>query len=147
MNPETFWKQFADDKKEQSNHSVWYFGDNEKDANELADLVLAGLKTATASVYELYELEGEQVPTAGSYSVVTYWSGEACCIIRTNNVEIIPFGEVSEQFAFKEGEGDRTLDYWRKVHLECFERDMAEHGLKVSSDTLVVCEEFELVHR
>ena len=33
----------------------------------------------------------------------------AICIIETTKVEVIPFKEVSENHAYKEGEGDRRL--------------------------------------
>jgi uncharacterized protein YhfF len=32
------------------------------------------------------------------------------------------FDEVDERFALDEGEGDRTLAYWRQAHRRCFER-------------------------
>ena len=41
-----------------------------------------------------------------------------------------------------EGEGDKSLDYWRKVHIKFFEE---EFGDKFNEDMEVLCEEFELV--
>lgn len=35
---------------------------------------------------------------------------------KTTNVYIVPFNEVSIKYAFKEGEGDKSLSYWRRVH-------------------------------
>jgi len=64
VKPQAMWEEFAGDTKSDCAYSVWHFCDNEKYANELAELVLKGLKTATASVYELYCIEGEDVPTA-----------------------------------------------------------------------------------
>ena len=46
---------------------------------------------------------------------------------RNTRIYSVPFREVSENHAFMEGEGDKSLDYWRKVHME------------------VLCEEFELL--
>jgi uncharacterized protein YhfF len=31
-------------------------------------------------------------------------------------MEIKPYNEVDEHFAFDEGESDRTLEFWRQVH-------------------------------
>ena len=32
----------------------------------------------------------------------------------------VPFDEVSKEHAYKEGEGDRSLAYWRDVHEDFF---------------------------
>jgi uncharacterized protein YhfF len=36
-------------------------------------------------------------------------------VLETTDLRVIPFGEVDAQFAFDEGEGDRTLAWWRSV--------------------------------
>jgi uncharacterized protein YhfF len=67
--------------------------------------------------------------------------GKAVCIIRTTSVETRPFGAVDEAFAFEEGEGDRTLAWWRQAHISYF----AAIGTTVTDDTIMVLERFELV--
>ena len=89
---------------------------NEKDANECAELVLNDVKRATASCLYSYELEQEPLPEVGDISVVTDWSGIEKCIIKVEKVEIIPYNEITEEFARTEGEGDKSLKYWREVH-------------------------------
>ena len=128
-------------------YTSWHFCDNRRDADELVELVLQGVKRATASLYACYEYEQEEVPMAGDYSIVTDWEGNARCIIETIQVQLVPFGQVTPEFAATEGEGDKSLEYWRKVHLECFTRDMAELGGVPTEDMLVVCEEFKVVYR
>ncbi len=46
---------------------------------------------------------------------------------------------------FCEGEGDKSLAYWRKVHEDFFRDEYAACGLEFSQDIPVVCEEFELL--
>jgi uncharacterized protein YhfF len=147
MNVKEMWASFNSGLNRIDSYTSWHFCDNEKDANELLELVLEGRKRGTASVYELYEKENEKLPEVGDYSVITNWLGEPRCIIKTTNVNILSFSRVSEGFAYKEGEGDRGLKHWKKVHWEVFGRSMDEHGLKVQESTLVVCEEFELVYK
>ena len=53
------------------------------------------------------------------------------------------FGDVDEEFAWTEGEGDRSLAHWRSAHLEFF----ASQGVDVSDDDDVVLERFELLWR
>lgn len=122
---------------------AWAFG---AVPDELADLVARGIKTATSSAYPLYELEGEEIPQTGGYDIILDSQGNAVCIIKTTKVYVTPFSQVSEEHAWREGEGDRSLSYWRQVHEELFTIWLEEVGLTFSEDMLVVCEEFELVY-
>lgn len=126
--------------------AAWHFCDNAQDATKLAALVKAGRKRATASVYWAYENDGEPLPAVGDYSVIVDWAGDAQCIIRTTSVEIVPFIKVSADFARTEGEGDRSLDYWRRVHWACFSRELQALGRRPEETMPVVCETFEVVY-
>jgi len=119
------------------------FGD---DADKLADLVQCGIKTGTSSAYPLYEVENEPLPEASGYSVILNSKDEAICIIENTKVYVVPFCEVSSDHAFKEGEGDRSLTYWRRVHEEFFSECMEEAGLTFDENMKVVCEEFRVVY-
>lgn len=126
--------------------TAWHFCDNEQDANELAALVKAGIKRATASAYWEYEHDQEPLPVVGDYSVIINWNGEAQCIIRTTMIEIVPFNEVTIEFARSEGEGDLSLEYWRKVHWEYFGRCLQPICKQPEETMSVVCETFEVVY-
>ena len=52
------------------------------------------------------------------------------------------FDEVDRSFAFDEGEGDRTLEYWRRAHSPYFTRRGA-----FSPDMLLWCERFRVIAR
>lgn len=92
---------------------AWAFG---VEADYLAELVLMGQKTATSSAFDLYAVGNEPLPKENELSVILDSKENAICIIETTKVEVIPFKEVSENHAYKEGEGDRTLAYWQKLH-------------------------------
>jgi uncharacterized protein YhfF len=128
------------------NYTSWFFCNNEKSANELAKLVKNGQKRGTTSLYCWYEIDNEELPAVGNYSVITDWNGVAECIIRTKKVTILPFKEVGEELAEIEGEGDKSLEYWQKVHIDFFTRELKEIGKEFTPDTLVVFEEFEVVY-
>ena len=49
---------------------------------------------------------------------------------RTGKRKVVPFDLVDEEQAYKEGEGNRSLDYWRKVHNEFFTEDYANSGME-----------------
>lgn len=142
MNAETMWKTYTEQSGVNGQYDAWQFGD---DANRLAQLVLDGVKTGTCSVYPLYALEKEPLPEENTYSVVLWEDDTAACVIKTTKVDIIPFCQVSADHAFAEGEGDRSLQYWRDVHRSFFTKELAEVGLTFSEDMQVVCEEFTKV--
>lgn len=127
-------------------YEAFHFDDNERSANELAALVLSGRKRATAALFWTHELTGKPLPQAGVLSVVTDWQGAPLCVIETAQVDVIPFEEVSEDFAAIEGEGDRSLRYWRDVHWSYFSRECQSLGKEPSLRMPVVCERFEVVY-
>ena len=140
MTAEELWKRSGI----AGTYEAWAFGEA---ADKLAELVVRGIKTATCSAYDLYVIEGEPIPEAGEYSVILDSKDEAVCIIRTTKVTVIPFNAVSEEHAFKEGEGDRSLEYWREVHESFLSRELASVRLEFNEETKVVCEEFEVVFK
>ena len=82
----------------------------------------------------------------GDYCIITDWAGKAKCIIRNMNVSLLPFAHITAEMAAKEGEGDLSLDYWIKVHIEFFTEECEEAGKKFNEEMFVVFEEFELVY-
>ena len=140
MTPKAMWQAYKKINPEIGDEiDVWAF---DALADELADLVLRGEKTATASAYELYKLENEPLPQAGSFDVIFDSQDRAVCIIEITKVSVVPFNEVSAEHAFKEGEGDKSLAYWQQVHEAFFTECLAEAGLEFSQETGVVLEEF-----
>lgn len=124
---------------------VWYFCDSQPCADELGQLALQGVKTATASLLWTYEKTGEPLPAAGQLSLITTWSGQPLCILETTRVYILPFNQVDAEQAYQEGEGDRSLAYWREAHWRFFGRECAALGREPAEEMPVVCERFRLV--
>ena len=145
MTAERMWQAFAAKAglPKGISFEAWAFGG---DPDKLAMLAKTGVKTGTSSAFPLYGLEGEPLPEAGEYSVILDSKGEAVCVIQTTRVYLTAFSEVDAGHAYKEGEGDQSLSYWRAVHEDFFRREMAEAGLVFDGSMLVVCEEFEVVY-
>lgn len=149
---EIMWEMYLERIGENPNntelkYTSWHFCDNKKDADELVELAKIGTKRATASLFLLYELEGEKVPEAGDISILTDWDGYAQCVIKNEKVSILPFRNITEEHAAREGEGDKTLEYWRRAHRGIFEMDAESAGMVFNEDMLVVFEEFEVVFK
>ena len=140
---EAFWRSFVEATGIDGPYSAWAFGNDPAMADELGLLVRDGPKRATTSLLSWYEGPGadldESMPIVGGMNVVLDGRGEPICVIRTVKVDVRPFGEVDEAFAWVEGEGDRSLAYWRDAHIRFF----ASEGRPVDEDTPVVLETFE----
>jgi len=95
---------------------------------ELADLVMAGTKRATASLARDYGEGSEPMPKPGDFVIVL--DGEGCSrfIWRTTEVTIKPLFQVDEAFAWDEGEGDRARDWWLAAHRRYFTRQASREG-------------------
>lgn len=126
-------------------YDAWCFGGNTSMANELAKLVVNGVKTATASAYQLYEIENSPLPPIGGLNIILDSDNNAVCITETTKVYSCPFNQVSESHALKEGEGDLSLAYWRRVHKDFFSKELKAYNLDFDENMFVVCEEFKVV--
>jgi len=111
------------------------FGDGAALADELLDLVLRGLKTATCSTED-----EPNTSTPGERWIVLDGGGNPRCVIESTEVTYRRYREVDAAFAYEEGEGDRSLAYWRSAHRRYFERQG-----KFSEDMMLMCERFRLV--
>jgi len=113
-------------------------------ADELADLIVKGIKTGTCSGHMFYG-ENDPLPEVGQYTVILNSKDMPVAIVRTTVVEIMPLNEVGEEFATSEGEGDLSYRHWWNGHVKFFAQECEEAGMLFSEDMLVVCETFELV--
>jgi uncharacterized protein YhfF len=137
-----FWRSFVEATGIDGPHTAWAFGNDPGMAEELGLLVRDGPKRGTTGLLSWYEGDdAERLPQVGDLSVILDGREEPLCVIRTTVVEIRPFGEVDEAFAWVEGEGDRSLAYWREAHVAFF----ASEGRPADDATPVVLETFELL--
>ena len=128
-------------------YEAWAFGDSKEMADQLAELVLEGRKTATSSNYTIYEWENEALPNSGLHNIILDGGGEAVAIMETTSVKVVPYDEVTEEHAFMEGEGDRTLRYWREVHESFFRKELEEINKDFHYKIPVVCERLKLLYK
>jgi uncharacterized protein YhfF len=146
MKAKQMWDSFIKQNSEykDSSYSAWKYGVL---ADELAELTVRNIKTATASAYDLYAVDNDPLPQVNDFNIILDSKDEAVCITKTTKVSIIPFLEVSEEHAFNEGESDRSLETWRKEHTELFTQWYKESNLEIHDNIPVVCEEFKVVYK
>ncbi|MET4059476.1 uncharacterized protein YhfF [Arthrobacter sp. UYP6] len=130
-----------------SQYNVETFGDSPELADELLALVLDGSKTATSSLVADYTENGEQLPRIGIHWIVCDSAGAPRAILRTTELRLGTFQDADEAFARDEGEGDRSLNHWRRVHREFWQRTAAARGGSWSESDELVFERFTVVWR
>ena len=123
-----------------------YFGDNEQDANENARLIQSGARKAISHSLLGLQNRNEPLPKIGDYIVVTNWSGEAQCIVRTTAVKLKPYFSIDVLYAQLAGEGDKSLDHWKKVHWDQYTTELQKFGREPRESMIIVCQEFEKVY-
>lgn len=121
------------------------FGDSAELADELLELVLRGQKRATAEAVAGFRADRQLLPRIGSHWIVADGSGQSQAILRSKELRIGPLCSVDDAFAWDEGEGDRTREWWIDAHLRYLERSCAPLGLKVDEQLELVFERFDVV--
>ncbi|MDP9806210.1 uncharacterized protein YhfF [Trueperella bonasi] len=120
------------------------FGDSRTEADDLAELVLAGTKTATTSYGPAYELECEEWPAVDDLWIMCDGEGRPRALLCNTRVEVVPFSQVDAQVAHAEGEAD--LERWRAEHRELFaaQAQMLDRDFDPEAD--VVVEYFKVLY-
>lgn len=120
---------------------------DEQIADELVSLYLNGQKTAGSGLLKDYEQAGDPLPEVGNFWIILDSHARPRCIVRVIRVEMHLFREVTEEIARAEGEGDLSLEYWRKAHQWFFSRFLEKLGITNLNEERIVVEFYELVYR
>ena len=126
-------------------YDVVAFGDGPEMATELAELTVAGIKRATAGLVRQFGPDGEPPPIVGGYVVLLDGTNRPRAIWRTTQVRTGPLNSVDERFAWDEGEGERTREWWLSAHRRFFGRRAAARGFHMHDEIETVFERFVVV--
>ena len=149
---EAYWQSYlntlpVDSPVRDEQYAAEGWGDSPRMADELGALIASGTKTATCSALWEYEAEGEPLPSVGLKTIVLDGNGDPLCIVETTEVKVRPYDEVDARFAYEEGEGDRSLAYWRDAHWRFFSRTLPNVGREPTTEMPLVCERFRVIYK
>jgi len=145
-----FWQRFLEASSLPSTTpqpDAWAFGDSADLANELIDLVLAGTKRATAGSVAEYQADGEPLPQVGDLEIVLDGVRRPRAVLQITDVRIGSLQSVDDQFAYDEGEGDRTRDSWLAEHTTFFSRVLPQLGLDFDPEMQTIFQRFEVLYQ
>ena len=141
-----FWRTYREAAGlHHDDYDVVTFGDSAAMATELAELVVGGVKRATAGLARQFGPDGEPPPIVGGYVVLLDGSGCPRAIWRTTELRIGPLNSVDERFARDEGEGERSREWWLAAHRRFFGRRAAAQGFQMDDEIETMFERFEIV--
>ena len=83
---------------------------------------------------------------SGELYLVTDKKNAPVCVIEFENVEIVPYNEVTWEMAKLEGE-DETLEAWREKTKEYLEDEGSIVGFDFTPDIKLVFQKFKVVYR
>lgn len=121
------------------------YGDSEALSEALLALIRSGQKRAGTGLLWACEAEAELLPMTGDIEVVIDHRNEPVLVTRLTRVEIVPYDEVTAEYAAIEGEGDGSLAYWREAHWAFFSRECQRIGREPAQTMPVICSIFELL--
>jgi len=122
------------------------YGDSEALSELLLSLIRSGRKRAGTGLLWACEYDGEEVSRAGDIEIVIDHLNRPVLVTRITSAMVMPYEEVTAEYAAIEGEGDGSLEYWRKAHWAFFSRECARVGREASESMPVVCSIFEVLH-
>ena len=98
------------------------------------------------SLYQIFEVEAEPIPTIGEKLIVLNGKKDPVCIIEMIDVQKKKFKDVDEEFALKEAEGFKSLQDWRDVHWDFFTRRSKAINVELTDDIELACMEFKVIY-
>jgi|UniRef100_UPI00404B86AE uncharacterized protein YhfF len=106
--------------------------------------ILKGNKRATTGLLAAYRHDAESLPKAGVRSLVRDSRNRDIAIIEVTQVETRLYREVDATYAAIEGEGDKSLSHWQRVHWEFLGLECARIGIPMNEAVAVVLEYFKV---
>jgi uncharacterized protein YhfF len=122
------------------------YGDSPQLSAALLALIREGRKRAGTGLLWAMQAEAEDIPQVGQIEIVVDHRNEPAFVTRITRVEVLPYNQVTAEYAAIEGEGDGSLDFWRKAHWAFFSRECKRIGREPTETMPVVCSVFEVLN-
>jgi uncharacterized protein YhfF len=147
---DAFWQGYLEtlpsSHEQRAYFEAFQFGAGRSMADQCAQLVLDGIKTATSDL--VWHMEWNQKPRwqVGDEHIVLDGGWRPVCVIRTTELETKRFCDIDAAFARDYGEGDRTLEWWREHVFAWYASQCREMGVEPTQEMPLLCERFEVVY-
>jgi uncharacterized protein YhfF len=148
---QSFWREYQltlpHSQRNQNYTEASSWGNSPELADRIAELIISGVKTTTASLLWSQQKHKWRLEEPGDKSIVLDSHKNPVCIVQIEQVYIKPFDEVDEEFVYNYGEGDRTMNFWNKNMWEYYAEECIELGKKARKDMPMICQLFRVVYK
>ena len=117
------------------------FGTRGESRSRIIDFVINGNKRATAGLIDEYQTEGEPFEHVGEKLAMLDNDMNHVATLLVTRVEQCRFGDVPDEFAHAEAEGDLNAADFRASHFDSW----SKQGKSIDNDTRVVLIYFDLL--
>ena len=104
------------------------FAGNRKVTDRLIRLYLRGRKIAGSSLVRDFKAAGDPLPRVGNYWIILDSKERPRCLVRTIRIEINRFANIPKRVVLAEGEGDLSIEHWKRVHRNAYSRFLRKWG-------------------
>lgn len=118
---------------------------DETSCNYCAELVYQRIKTATCSLAFCYDELHETEPQPEDLWLIQDWYNNPVALVKVINSKRCKFSAVTADFAAKEGEGDKSIEYWQNEHSRFFGNELTNLGLNFAESLELSLQEFEVL--
>lgn len=111
---EAFWRAYRrHEGLEHDNYQPTHFRTEPADGARLASMIAAGAKRAVAAPLRYFGEDGQEpLPAAGDYALLLDHRRHPQLIWRTASVVVGPLASVTEEFAWRDGDGGGSREGW-----------------------------------
>ena len=146
-----FWKSYIESLSEENlpiepNIFATVPGGEEK-ADDLLQLYLLNKKNAGSGLVKYFERENIPMPKEGDFWIVLNSKNEPKLINKNINNKIFKFKDVTREIVIAEGEGDLSIEEWKKEHRVFFTYFVEKYQIVDLEEELIVTEFFEQVYK
>lgn len=127
-------------------YKIRTFGGGDQMGDVIIDLIATGQKTGTFALQVEFEGRENEAPHAGDVYVATRHDGTPKVIYRVDEVELVPFGQISERHVAVEGPNMRKVQPWRDLHWAFWSPLVRSKGREPSMDMIVIFHRFTLLY-
>lgn len=151
QNEQEYWEEYLysineNDRPKNPTITAGYAG-NPEITDDLLNLYLSGKKCAGSSILEDFLTSNDPIPKVGDYWIYLDSKSDPRCILRTEKVVTHKFKEVPIEISIAEGEGDLTLEYWKRVHASLYTPYLKKWGIIDLDSATIITEFFRIVYK
>lgn len=150
MTATQYWNKYLSDTKQKIEEATFsgelVFENSGITGIEQSFLIQQGKKTCCFTAFDSFAINFEPIPVVGEVYIVEDTNENPVCIIEIDDVQVLPFNQVTWQMAEQEGE-DSSLEEWKNKQFEYMSDEADICGFEFTENSKVVFEHFHVIYK